>query len=103
MREHGRPVSQRRLAELVGVSKRSVERWEKHGITPRGSEMTRLALALGVEEAYFFLDDTDARVVGDVNAAQLADALEQMSTALGELGEALMVQVHTMRPQKDAA
>jgi len=42
-------LTQRQLAAQVGVSERTIVRWEKGWNHPRGAYLTRLANALGVD------------------------------------------------------
>lgn len=80
MLEHGRPVSQERLAELLGVSKRSVERWET-GATPRRRQIEQIAEVTGKPEGFFFIGAT-ALSVSDREV--VAVALEEFKALLDE-------------------
>lgn len=53
MREHGRKVSQERLAELLGVSRRSPGRWENGEVEPRMEHLTRISDVTGKPIEFF--------------------------------------------------
>lgn len=49
-------LNQQQLADLVGVSKRSIAAYESTDIKPRGAVMKRLAQALNVSVDYLLID-----------------------------------------------
>lgn len=78
--EHGRPVSQERFAELLGVSRRSVERWET-GSTPRERQMTAIARVTGRPEGFFFVG---AGTLTQSDREVVAVALEEFKLLLDQ-------------------
>ncbi|MEG3132866.1 S24 family peptidase [Rouxiella sp. T17] len=64
-----RNLSQRLLADEVGVSSVTISHWEHSNINPRGDNLIALSLALGCTSAYlmygFEIEDADAPVASD--------------------------------------
>lgn len=56
---HDLSISQMELAEMVGVSDRSIKTYEKGGTIPRVSTLYRLAKALNVSVTYLSNDDCE--------------------------------------------
>jgi transcriptional regulator with XRE-family HTH domain len=54
MREHGRSVSQERFAELIGVSRRSPQRWEGGKVAPHMRQLSRISTVTGKPVEFFF-------------------------------------------------
>jgi len=52
-------LSQRQLAEIVGVSQRTIATYETNGSLPRGTTARKLAKALNVSLEYLFNDDIE--------------------------------------------
>jgi transcriptional regulator with XRE-family HTH domain len=96
-----RGINQEQLAELMGVSRRSVVAWETTGTMPRGWRIRKLAELLEVSEDYLendeitdpqyglekkeYVDETRSRF-GD-RAAKEVDALLEKNVALFAGGE----------------
>lgn len=96
-----RGINQEQLAELMGVSRRSVVAWETTGTMPRGWRIRKLAELLGVSEDYLendeitdpqyglekkeYVEETRSRF-GD-RAAKEVDALLEKNVALFAGGE----------------
>ena len=94
-------VNQEQLAELMGVSRRSVVSWETTGTKPRGSRLRKLAEVLHVSEDYLahdtitdpkygmekkeYVEETRSRF-GD-RAAKEMDVLLERNVALFAGGE----------------
>ncbi|MDQ0375958.1 helix-turn-helix domain-containing protein [Cellulomonas humilata] len=57
---HGRGLSPARLAEVVGVDLKTVERWVFIGRVPRVDNQWAVAQALGVEPSYFWAASSDS-------------------------------------------
>jgi transcriptional regulator with XRE-family HTH domain len=57
MARDGLELNQQQLADLVGVSKRSVAAYETSGTKPRGNVVRKLAAALKVSVDYLLNDD----------------------------------------------
>ncbi len=57
-------LTQEKLGELVGVSKRSILAYETQGIRPRAGMLRKLAGALGVSERYMEDDAVDDPLMG---------------------------------------
>lgn len=96
LREHGRPVSQERLASRVGVSQRSIVRWE-NGQAPRSDVMPRLAEALARDVSFFYAD-------GDAEQPGEAAVQTQMAVLVRELArvvsDALLQEVRQIIDQR---
>jgi transcriptional regulator with XRE-family HTH domain len=94
-------INQEQLAELMGVSRRSVTSWETTGTKPRGSRLRKLAELLQVSEDYLahdtitdpkygmekkeYVEETRSRF-GD-RAAKEMDVLLEKNVALFAGGE----------------
>ena len=52
-------LTQTELANEIGVTLRTITKYEKQGITPRGSNLRELAKALGVSELYLSNDEIE--------------------------------------------
>ena len=52
-------LTQTELANKIGVTLRTITKYEKQGITPRGSNLRELAKALGVSELYLSNDEIE--------------------------------------------
>lgn len=52
-------LNQQQLADMVGVSKRSIAAYETTDTKPRGTVVKKLAKALNVSVDYLFLDEID--------------------------------------------
>lgn len=82
--DHGRPVSQDRFAGMIGVSQRSIVRWER-GKPPRADVMPRIAEALGRDIAFFY--------GGDADEPGVAAAESQMTVLVRELARMVAADV----------
>ena len=49
-------LNQRELADMAGVSFSTLRRWEVYGASPRVEEISKLAAALHVTEAEFWVE-----------------------------------------------
>jgi transcriptional regulator with XRE-family HTH domain len=58
-----RKLSQRKLAEMAGISPNSVSLIEREEISPSVATLQNLATALNVRMSYFFEDETEQRVI----------------------------------------
>lgn len=56
MIEHGRRVSQERFALLLGVSRRTPQRWEMGATEPTASNLARIAELTGKPLGFFYDD-----------------------------------------------
>ena len=89
-------LNQQQLADLVGVSKRSIATYETTDTKPRGAVVKRLAQALNVSVDYLLIDGQEdknygigpspyieeARKLYGSRAAEEVDALLRQNTAL---------------------
>ena len=83
-------LNQQQLADLVGVSKRSVAAYETTDTKPRGNIVKKLAQALGVSVDYLLLDEIDDPHYGIGRPAYLETARERFgSAAAREMNELL--------------
>ena len=83
MREHGRPVSQERFAELLGVSRRSSGRWETGASAPHLKQLTRIAELTDRSVAWLLGEDSiSGSTLISGGQVPLADALTHMAEAL---------------------
>jgi transcriptional regulator with XRE-family HTH domain len=80
LRDHGRPISQGRFAELVGVSKRTLERNESltAPVAPKADALARIVTVTGQPVEFFFGSDADAPTAAEAGSFELA--LAQMFT-----------------------
>ena len=51
-------ITQTELAEKIGVTLRTISKYEKQGVMPRGANLQKLAEVLGVSIAYLSNDET---------------------------------------------
>lgn len=68
-------LHQDQLAELVGVSKRSIAAYETGGVTPRGKTLLKLADALQVSTDYLSNDSIDVAPKAEEKNAVVMDAV----------------------------
>ena len=50
-------ITQTELAEKIGVTLRTISKYEKQGVMPRGANLQKLAEVLGVSIAYLSNDE----------------------------------------------
>jgi transcriptional regulator with XRE-family HTH domain len=86
LQEHGRPVSQERFAELIGVSRRSPGRWENREAEPRMAQLVRIAAVTGKPIGFFF-DEPRKATVGE--PAMVADLLERVAEGINGIAREL--------------
>ncbi len=55
-------LTQRRLAQDLGLDIRAVNRWERGGITPSRGNLAKLAAHLDRDPGWFYTDHSDERV-----------------------------------------
>jgi len=68
-------LSQRELAEAVGIAQTNVSQWERDGALPKPRNIRRIAEVLGKPVAYFFQDeDRPSPTVGTAVEAILSDS-----------------------------
>lgn len=71
MARKSQQLSQEELAELVGVSAKTVYKWEQGKVSPELRRLSDLATALQVRQAWFFEDESDE------NGASTLDTLSR--------------------------
>lgn len=67
-------LNQQQLADLVGVSKRSIAAYETTDVKPRGAAVKKLAQALHVSVDYLLLDEIDDPEYGFSHSAYIETA-----------------------------
>ncbi len=82
--------NQQQLADLVGVSKRSIAAYETTDTKPRGDVVKQLSKALNVSVDYLLLDETDDPLYG-IHESPYVETVRQRygNTAAAEISELL--------------
>lgn len=80
-----RGISQKKLADLAGISQASIFYWEKGSRKPKMEQLYRIAVALGVDPDVFFSDD-EQKLIEDMAKLYLkTDFGDGKSTIIDEL------------------
>lgn len=75
-------LKQQELADKIGVSIRTITKYEKQGVMPRGLNLHKLAEVLGVSEAYLTNDEIEDPTYG----LDEAPYIESARAAYGKKG-----------------
>jgi transcriptional regulator with XRE-family HTH domain len=62
IREARGTLTQRELADLLGVDPITVSRWERGTVEPSGRRIRKIAEATGRKAEWFYLDEPEAAV-----------------------------------------
>lgn len=89
-------ITQTELAEKIGVTLRTITKYEKQGVMPRGANLQKLAEVLGVSIAYLSNDE----IVDSTYGLDEAPYIESARTIYGKRGasdvEQLLTQTKAM-------
>ena len=85
-------LNQQQLADLVGVSKRSIASYETAGIKPRGNVIKKLASALQVSLDYLLDDEITEPKYGIEKAGFIEDAHEKFGSRAAKEMDVLLEQ-----------
>jgi len=77
-------LTQTELANKIGVTLRTITKYEKQGVMPRGSNLRELAKALGVSEQYLANDGIEDETYG----LEEAPYIDSARTSYGKKGAA---------------
>ena len=70
----GHNLKQQELADKIGVSLRTITKYEKQGVMPRGLNLRKLAEVLEVSEAYLTNDEIEDPTYGIDEAPYIESA-----------------------------
>lgn len=85
-------LNQQQLADIVGVSKRSIAAYETTDTKPRGTVVKKLARALNVSVDYLLLDEIDDPSYGIGRSAYIETVRERYGSRAASEMEALLQQ-----------
>ena len=89
-------LTQTDLAERIGVTIRTITKYEKQGVMPRGSNLRELAKVLGVSELYLSNDAIEDETYG----MEEAPYIDAVRSTYGKQGandmETLLMQTQTL-------
>lgn len=99
-------ITQEKLAELIGVSRESIRRWEKNETSPSIENLRKIGMVLGASSGYFFSEENDVNKTetnavketttnstSDVNSqtAHMFDAHEKAIMQMNRLLRAMLI------------
>ena len=75
-------IKQEELSKLVGVSLKTIQRWENGERSPRIEEMTRLAEALKISSSYLMEQDGTKNLIQDFTSQRTAEKQSNTNMAV---------------------
>ena len=84
-------ITQTELAEKIGVTLRTISKYEKQGVIPRGANLQKLAEVLGVSIAYLSNDE----IVDPAYGLEESPYIESARAVYGKRGAADVEQLLT--------
>ena len=85
-------ITQTELAEKIGVTLRTISKYEKQGVMPRGANLQKLAEVLGVSIAYLSNDE----IVDPAYGLEESPYIESARAVYGKRGEQLLTQTRAL-------
>lgn len=85
-------INQQQLADLVGISKRSIAAYESTGTRPRGDVVKRLSAALKVSADYLLIDEAEDPGYGVSSTPYIEEARRRYGSRAAQEMENLLRQ-----------